>query len=66
MWVLTVKFDVFVCESVHVVLILMLTTTSVSAIHWQDPILGIASADKGGGGVSDVLGAVRDLCLKTF
>ena len=30
----------------------------------QDPILGMASADKGGALV--VLGAARDLCLKAF
>ena len=39
-----------------VVLILMRT---ISALRRQDPILGIASADKGG--ALDVLGAARDL-----
>ena len=33
--------------------------TNISAIHWQDPILGITSADKGK--ALDVLGAARDL-----
>ena len=32
--------------------------------YLHDPILSIASADMGG--APDVLGAVRDLCLKTF
>ena len=30
------------------ILILILMCTNISAIRWQDPILGIASADKGG------------------
>lgn len=37
---------------------------TTSAIHQQDPILGMASVDKGR--ALDVLGAVRDLCLKGF
>ena len=46
-------------------LILMHTNSNISAIRWQDPILGIASVDKGGGAL-DVLGAAKDLCLKAF
>ena len=41
-----------------------LLLTSISAIRWQDPILGIASVDKGG--APNVLGTARDLSLKNF
>ena len=33
-------------------------------MRWEDPVLGIESADKGG--ALDILGAARDLCLKAF
>ena len=43
---------------------LILMRTNISTIRGQDPILGIASVDKGG--APNVLGAARDLCLQTF
>ena len=49
-------FFFFSFSSKDAVLILMRT---ISALRRQDPILGIASADKGG--ALDVLGAARDL-----
>ena len=42
--------------------LILISMRTVSAIRRQDPILGIASADKGR--ALDVLGAARALCLK--
>ena len=47
----------------EVILILMRTTTSVSAIRWQNPILSIVSADKGG--ALDVSGQ-WEICVLKF
>ena len=42
--------------------LIMISMRTISAIRRQDPILGIASADKGR--ALDVLGATRALCLR--